>query len=187
MATPGFDPKDLVDVALAGRDFENGFLDDADRKLDRFFATVDPHGRREELGPLRSLAWQNRAAVAMERGEPGRAAEAYRRSLEAEATNAASRWGRLFALNRAGRAAQAAREGERMVRETPEAWTLRLHWALALALAGEPEAARRELEAVAADGPGEQMRDVAASYAAALGGPQEKELFGLYLGGGGGE
>jgi len=118
----------------------------------------------------------------MDRGEAGRAAGAYRRAIEAEPGNGAAHWGLLFALNRAGRPEEAVREGERMLRETPQAWKLRLHWSLALVLAGDRERARRELREIAENSTDARTRDVAAAYEAGLGSDQEEELLGLYLG-----
>ena len=182
LATDGFDPKDLVDVAMAGRDFENGFLAEADRKLDRFFTSSARPAERPELAPLWSLAWQNRAAIALAREEFDRAADAYRESLSAEPANPEARWGLVFALNLAGRPGEAMAQGERLLRGDPGQPKLRLHYGLALALAGRPEAARRELTRAADGSSDPRLSEVARTYADAIGGEAEAGLLQVYLG-----
>lgn len=181
LATDGFDPKDLVDVVLAGRAVENGFLETAERKLARFFA--DLAARNAEVPTkLVSLAHQNEAAIRMAQGEFVAAAQSYRASLAAEASNADARSGLVFALNLAGRSRDAEREAARLLTETPDAPKLRLHRGLALALLGRGDEARAELDRVAATARDPQEVDVARQYAQRIGTPEEAEWLRMYLG-----
>jgi hypothetical protein len=177
----GFDPKDLVDVAMAGRDLENGFDEAARRKLDRFFRTTRTPAEDPSLGSLWSLAHQNVAVLAMRQGDFAAAARAHRAALEADAGNPDSRWGLLFALSLDGRPAEAVAAGAPLVEMHPADATLRLHFAVALALAGRRDEAREELRAVGSRSSDPEMTGFARGLAGALGTPDEPAWLERYL------
>lgn len=181
LSVDGFDPKDLVDVALAGRDVENGFYDAAERKLQRFFE--GPALRTEDpvSAQLLSLAHQNAAAIAMARGQFDAAAERYRAAIVAEEANLEARSGVVFALNLARRSSEAEGEGARLLAATPDAPKLRLHRALALALVGRRDEARSELEQVASSTRDPAEAQVARDYALRLGTREERAWLDAYL------
>jgi arylsulfatase A-like enzyme len=177
----GFDPKDLVDVAMAGRDFENGFHDNARRKLERFLRTVEPPETRPELRPLWSLARQNLGGVALRAGRFDEAAEHLREALRHEPANDAAQWELVMALNLAGRPAEAEREASRIAGASPPAWKVRLQRGLALALAGRPAEATAELDAVAGGAVDAETRRVAAMFRDAVGTAEERTALSAYL------
>ncbi|MGQ0719957.1 MAG: sulfatase-like hydrolase/transferase [Candidatus Eiseniibacteriota bacterium] len=177
----GFDPKDLVDVAMAGRDFENGFHDNARRKLERFLRTVEPPETRPELRPLWSLARQNLGGIALRAGRFDEAAAQLREALRHEPGNEAAQWELVMALNLAGRPAEAEREASRMADASPPAWKVRLQRGLALALHGRPAEAKAELGAVADGAADPETRRVAAMFRDAVGTAEERAALDAYL------
>jgi tetratricopeptide (TPR) repeat protein len=181
MAVDGFDPKDLVDVSMSGRDVQNGFLESAERKALRFMATVDRPEDRPEVAPLWSLALQNLAAVRMERGDFRGTVESYRESLRHEPGNEASRWGLVYALNLHGRPREAEREGARLLRDTPGEWILRFHRAMSLELLGRREDAARELRIIGEESPREDVAHVAGLYLEKMGTSEWQSYLDVYL------
>jgi hypothetical protein len=177
----GFDPKDLVDVAMAGRDVQNTFYERAEVKLRRFLETVAPPTERPETSPLWSLARQNLAVIEMARGNFAEAAREYRKALRHEPRNQDARAGLVFALNLGGRAGEALAEADRLLGETPEAWRLRLHRALALALLERDGEAVAELREIAARGVEPELTRVADLYAKKIGTAEGAAYLELYL------
>jgi arylsulfatase A-like enzyme len=177
----GHDPKDLVDVAMAGRDFENGFHERAKRKLERFARTVDPPEVRPEVRPLWSLAEQNLGGIALHSGRFDEAAAHLGEALRHEPANEAAQWELVMALNLAGRTADAEREAARIAGASPPAWKVRLHRGLALALAGRDADAKAELGAVAGGAADPETRRVAAMFRDAVGTAEERDALDAYL------
>jgi arylsulfatase A-like enzyme len=177
----GFDPKDLVDVAMASRDFENGFHHNARRKLERFLRTIDPPETRGELRPLWSLARQNLGGIALRAGRFDEAAEHLREALRHDPANDAAQWELVMALNLAGRPEEAEPEASRIAGASPPAWKVRLQRGLALALAGRPAEARAELGSVADGAADAETRRDAAMFRDAVGTAEERTVLDAYL------
>lgn len=180
MEVSGFDPKDLVDVAMAGGDVENGFHERARRKLERFVRTADTPQERAEMRPLWSMAQRNLGAVALHAGEFRRAAESLREALRHQPMNEAARWELVMALNLDGRPAEAEREASRLLEEVPGQWRVMLHRGLALALLGRADEARGALTEIAERCPEEESRRLAALVRDAVGTPEEERALAAY-------
>jgi tetratricopeptide (TPR) repeat protein len=180
MDTTGFDPKDLVDVAMAGRDVENGYDERARVKLRRFLDTAASPEDRPEIRPLWSLARQNLGAVELAAGRFGAAVEQFRDALRLEPGNRAVRWELVMTLSLAGRPGEAEREGARMLAADPGAWKVRLHRGMALALLGRRDEAKAELSRVARDCPEIETRSVAALLGGRIGTDREEAALESY-------
>jgi tetratricopeptide (TPR) repeat protein len=181
MLFDGFDPKDLVDVVIAGRNLENGFVEQAEGKLARFFAREDSLGMRAETTPLRSLAHQNIAKAAMIRGEYESAAAEFEAALATESSNPDAAWGVVLAWNLAGRPQVAERRGRELMRARPGDEKLRLHRAISLALLNRQGEAVEALAHLAEDAKDPETAGVAAIYAEKIGGSEAGEYLQLYM------
>lgn len=177
----GFDPKDLVLVALAGRDLENGFLESAEAKLARFIETSPSLEARPDLAPIYSLAHQNLAKAAMMRRHFERAAAEYELALAAEGGNPDAAAGIVFAWNLAGRPEVAERRGRELLRIRPADDRLALHVGIAAALAGRPKDAVAALEALAARAKDAETGHVARLYAEKIAGGEGDRYLRTYL------
>lgn len=149
LALTGYDPKDLVDVSMAAREIENGFPENGERKLERFFRTARTPAEDPRLARLWAAAHLNAAKLRFDRGDWAGAAEQYGAAVKVDPGYAQARWRRIYTLNLAGRPAEAAAEGADFLERFPEAWRVRLHTGLALALLARRDRARTELETVA--------------------------------------
>jgi arylsulfatase A-like enzyme len=182
MELAGNDPKDLVDVTLGAHWIQNGFVDLGESKLLRFFRTARGVDEDPRMARLWAAAHQNYAKVWMLRADYDRAAEEYRRSMEADPTYENARWSRIYALNLARRHERAVREGGALLQRYPKAWRVRLHRALALALLGRRNAAATELRRVAAGAPASTpVSRNAGFFLDRIGGPEEAEALATYL------
>lgn len=182
MTFPGFDPKDLVDVVLAGRNLENGFLAEAEQKLDRYFARTKFPLECPDTSPVWSLAHQNAAKAAMTRGFFAKAAGHYEEALRAEPGNGDAAFGMVFAWNLDERPELAEKRGVEILRQHPENERLALHCALAVALQGRTDEARRQLQLLAGRARDAETGGVAALFAEKLATPEEgREYLRLYL------
>ncbi|HMB69010.1 MAG TPA: sulfatase-like hydrolase/transferase, partial [bacterium] len=161
LARDGYDPKWIVDVAMAGRDLDVGLWEDARRKLDRFAVTVPGPDALPELRPLWATAHENRGLLALHEGRPADAASEYRRALGLSAASAAAREGRVRALVEDGRYGQAVEEADAMLALHPEDVRLRVFRALALALSGRLDEARRAFVQLDAEGYPPEVRQTA--------------------------
>jgi arylsulfatase A-like enzyme len=176
MSFEGFDPKDVVDVVLAGRDLENGFLEKAEGKLQRFFRS--PHA---EVPALRSLAHQNAAKAAIMRLQFSRAASEYEKALQAEPTNPDAAWSVVYAWNLGGRPEAGERRGRELIRSRPHDEKLLLHYALSLALLHRPSPAVDTLDRLAKEAKDAETAAVAALYAEKIGTAEEARYLDVYL------
>jgi arylsulfatase A-like enzyme len=177
MVFDGFDPKDMVDVVLAGRNLENGFLKEAERKLSRF--SRSPQAR---IPALRSLAHQNSAKAAIMRRQFARAAGEYEKALRAEPSNPDAAWGVVYAWNLGGRPEAGERRGRELLHARPMDERLRLHHALSLALLGQHSTAIEILDRLAKDATDPETAGVAALYAEKIGSAEEQRYLDAYLG-----
>jgi tetratricopeptide (TPR) repeat protein len=182
MSLRGYDPKDIVDVSLAAREIENGFYQNGEKKLQRFFRKTRSPEQDPSLARLWAAAHQNYAKIWMVRGDYAEAAAEYGRAMEADPSYEMARWSRIYALNLAGDPERALREGTELLRRFPKAWRIHVHRALALALLRRTDEARTALETVVQ----EASVDHAATrnarfYLRALGTPQEKRALQAYL------
>lgn len=168
LSVAGYDPKWIVDVAMAGRDLEVGLRDAARRKLQRFLVTVPDAVARPELRPLWATAHQNLALVALGSGDAEDAAEEYAHALELDPGNAAAREGRVHALLEDGRFEQALGEAEAMLAGRGDDTRLRVYRALGLALTGRLARARSELESLRGAGNPPDVRQTATQCLARL-------------------
>jgi tetratricopeptide (TPR) repeat protein len=182
MTLRGNDPKDLVDVSMGAREIQNGFMERGERKLLRFFRTARSPEEDAAMARLWAAARLNYGKIWLERGELARAAEQYAEAVRVDPDYAPARWLWIWTLNRAGRPERAEAEAERLLARYPNAWRVRLHRGLALALTGRDGEARRELETVAEseDAPEEVARS-ARYYLGHLGEPDESVVLGEYL------
>jgi arylsulfatase A-like enzyme len=149
LSVAGYDPKWIVDVAMAGRDLEVGLPEAARRKLLRFLATAPDPETRPDLRPLWSSAHADLALLALQEGDAAGAAREYRRALALDPENAAAREGRVRALLEGGSFREALEEADAMLALRPGETRLRVFRALALALTGrlaESRAAFVELD-----------------------------------------
>jgi tetratricopeptide (TPR) repeat protein len=129
-----------------------------------------------------AAAHQNWAKIWMIRRDYANAAEHYRLAQEADSTYDAARWCRIWTSNLAGRPDVAEREGAALLREFPNAWRVRYHRSLALALLGRRDEALRELNAIADEAPEEDgVARGARFYASRIGGPDEADALAAYL------
>lgn len=149
LALSGHDPKDLVDVSMAAREIENGFPGSAERKLQRFFRTARTPEQDPGMTRLWAAAHLNAAKLRFDARDWAGAAEEYGNAVRVDPGYAQARWRRIYTLNLAGLPDRAAAEGAEHLRSSPDAWRVRLHTALALALLGRGAEARAELETVA--------------------------------------
>ncbi|NNE44237.1 MAG: sulfatase-like hydrolase/transferase, partial [Gemmatimonadetes bacterium] len=180
MKTPGFDPKDLVDVVMAGRDVENGFHTRARRKLERFLRTVAPPKEDPSLAPLWSLARQNLGAITLHAGEFRTAAGHLTEALRLEPTNVDAAWELVMVLNLDGRPGEALAAADRSLQVQPRAEKLRFHRAMALLLKGDPEAAREELRALATQARNPDVNQFAVFFAERIGTDEEAQAVAFY-------
>lgn len=180
MALPGSDPKDLVDVVLCGRDVSNGFYERALRKARRFQETVAHPDVQPELAPLWALLMQNAGIAEAGLGRFGDAARSYRESLRFGSTNAACRWGLVFALNLDGRPAEAEREADRILVDAPGAWRVQLHRGLSLALMERREEARQALRSLTESPADSEVQQIAHLYLEKIGTSEEARYLDLY-------
>jgi len=176
MSFEGFDPKEIVDVVLAGRDLENGFLEKAEGKLRRFFRS--PHAK---IAPLRSLAHQNAAKAAIMKRQFSRAAGEYEKALRAEPTNPDAAWGVVYAWNLGGRPEAGERRGRELLHSRPQDERLRLHHALSLALLRRRSPAIEALDRLAKEARDVETAGVAALYAEKIGTAEEQGYLDVYL------
>jgi tetratricopeptide (TPR) repeat protein len=181
LSVAGLDPKDFIDVAMAGRDLEMGWPDRAEFKLARFLAGAPDSVVRPEARPLVSTAHQNLALLAMRRGEYDVAAEHYRDAVEFSPANEAAREGRIRALNLGGRGNEALREVDAYLLATPADERLHLHRAFSLLLLGRPAEARAEAERIAAAGKRPDVVPVAEMLAEQLREAGTPDVLALYL------
>jgi arylsulfatase A-like enzyme len=182
LALVGYDPKDLVDVAMGAREIQNGFYDRGEQKLLRFFRTsADPEGN-PQLSRLWAAAHQNYAKIWMVRGEYDRAAEEYLRAQRVFPEYDLARWSRIYALNLAGSSDQAKREADEILERYPRSWRVMLHRGLALALMGRTEGARNDFETILreADPEGTPSR-AARRFLDQIGTPDEDAALRAYL------
>jgi arylsulfatase A-like enzyme len=178
----GNDPKDLVDVSMSAQAIQNGYYDLAEQKLQRFFASPPSIDDVPGAPRLLAAAHQNWAKIWMIRGDYANAAEQYRLAQEADSTYDAARWCRIWTSNLAGRPDVAESEGAALLREFPNAWRVRYHRSLALALLGRRDEALRELNAIADEAPDEDgVARGARFYASRIGGPEEADALAAYL------
>ncbi|HMB71727.1 MAG TPA: sulfatase [bacterium] len=183
LALRGHDPKDLVDVSMAAREIENGFLENGERKLQRFFATA----RRPEDDPRMTRLWAaahlNAAKLRFDARDFAGAADHYGAAVAIDPEYAQARWRWIYALNLAGRADVAAMEGAALLKAYPLASRVRLHTGLALALQDRRRDARAELEAVAdGDRTPEDVARQARWYLDRVGSPDEHRALARYRG-----
>ncbi len=182
MRLAGNDPKDLVDVSMGAREIQNGFLENGEAKLLRFLRTARPAASDPAMARLHAAAHLNLAKVSMARRDWAGAAERYRLSLVADPSYEPARWSRVYALNLAGRPAEAAAEAEAFLREGAPSDRVMLHAGLARALLGQTDEARALLRRVASEGEAGQFpSESAAWYLERLGGPREKAALTAYL------
>jgi arylsulfatase A-like enzyme len=179
----GHDPKDLVDVSMAAREIENGFPENARLKLERFFRTARTPREDPRMARLWAAAHLNAAKLRFDARDWAGAAEEYGNALLADPGYGQARWRRIYTLNLAGSWQQAAAEGLEVLDGSPDAWRVRLHAALALALLRRREEARAELAAVAggADAP-EDVAKAARWYLERIGAPDEAAALARYRG-----
>ncbi|MCA9752696.1 MAG: hypothetical protein KC591_10930, partial [Gemmatimonadetes bacterium] len=182
MSRPGFDPKDLVDVSMGAREIQNGFYDSGERKLLRFFATVRTPEEDPRVAKLWAAAHQNYAKIWMVRGDYGAAAEQYRLATLVDPDYDIARWSRIYALNLAGRPADAVREADTVLARWPNSWRVRLHRALGLALLGRSQDAKHDLMGIMDSAePGSEPARHAEWYAQRMGTPREGDALRSYL------
>ncbi len=182
MRLVGNDPKDLVDVSMGAREIQNGFLENGEAKLLRFLRTTRPAAGDPAMARLHAAAQLNLAKVSMARRDWAGAAERYRLALLADPSYEAARWSRVYALNLAGRPADAAAEADGFLRDAAPSYRVMLHAGLARALLGRTDEARALLRRVATEGDAGQFpSESAAWYLERLGGPREKAALAAYL------
>jgi arylsulfatase A-like enzyme len=179
MATDGYDPKWIVDVAMAGRDLEVGRLEPARRKLERFLVTVPGPGSHPELHPLWATAHENRGLLALYEGRPAAAVEAYREALALGPESAAAREGLVRALLENGDPEEARHQAEAMLALHPEEVRLRVFRALALALSGKVADAQRAFRELDVEGLPLDVRRTAAFCRERLDAGETGELLAL--------
>jgi arylsulfatase A-like enzyme len=182
MALRGHDPKRLVDVSMAAREIQNGFYDNGERKLLRFFGTMPRPEEDPAMARLWAAAYQNYAKIWMVRGDYARAAEQYRLAALADPGYDVARWSRIYALNLAHEYDRAERESRAILAEYPDSYRVMVHRAIALAFLGRRDEAREQLEQVAKDSDpkGIPSRN-ARYYLSKLGTSQEKAALDGYL------
>lgn len=182
MELRGHDPKRLVDVSMAAREIQNGFYDNGERKLLRFFGSVPSPTEDPRMARLWAAAHQNYAKIWMVRGDYARAAEEYRRAGDADPDYDLARWSRIYALNLAGEYDRAIREGQELIDTYPNSYRVMMHRGLAFAFLGRRDEARAQLEVVARDA---DRRSVASRnaryYLEKIGTAQEREALEEYL------
>jgi arylsulfatase A-like enzyme len=182
LAMKGFDPKDLVDVSMGGREVQNGFYDRGERKLLRFFATATPASEDRAMARLWAAAHHNYARVWIARGDYLEAANEYARALESDPSYDEAAWSRIYALNLAREFASADRIARDTLAEHPEAWKVRLHRAFALALLGQGADAHAELQRIVEGAPpSHEARQAADIFLRSLGTPREPQALESYL------
>lgn len=140
----GYDPKDLVDVAMGAREINNGFYEKGEQKLRRFFETTRPPSDDPSVAHLWAVAHTNYAKILMVRGRFLEAANEYARAVEADSTYEEASWCRVMALNLAGEPGLAERVAAVHLTGHRQAWKVRLHRAFALVLLGRRGEAREE-------------------------------------------
>ena len=182
LSLAGHDPKDLVDVSMAAREIQNGFYDNGEYKLLRFFRETRTPAEDPRMSRLWAAAHQNYAKIWLVRGDYAAAAEQYRLSAAADSNYDLARWSRIYALNLSGQPELAVEEGAATLQRWPRSWRVRLHRALGLALAGHTEESLAELRAVAegADPQGDAGRN-ARWYLERIGTPAEEAALASYL------
>ncbi len=178
----GFDPKDLVDVSMGGREVQNGFYDRGEQKLLRFFATAPPPSKDGALARLWAAAHHNYAKVWMARGNYSEAANEYARAIESDPSYDDAAWSRIYALNLAREFESADRLARERLADQPEDWKVRLHRAFALALSGRGADAHAELQRIVEGAPAShEARQAATAFLRSLGTPREPQALESYL------
>ncbi len=182
LAMEGYDPKDLVDVSMGGREVQNGFYDRGERKLQRFFATAPPPSRDPHMARLWAAAHHNYARVWMARGDYAEAAREYARALESDPEYEEAAWSRIYALNLSRDFATAERAARETLATHPELWKVRLHRAFALALLDRSPDAHAELQRILEGAPpSHEARQAAVVFMRSLGSAREKSALDTYL------
>ncbi len=181
MSVDGLDPKDFIDVAMAGRDLEMGWIDRAAAKLQRFLADDPDPKARPELRPLVATAHQNLGLVAMKRGEFAAAAEYYGRALAVSPDLAAAREGVVRALNLAGRSAEALESVDGFLLVAPSDERLQLHRAFTLLLLDRRPPASAAADRLAREGRRPDVVPVAEMLRDELAAPGTPPVLELYL------
>lgn len=182
MRLRGHDPKRLVDVSMAARKIQNGFYDEAERRLLRFFDLEPGPEEDPTMARLWAAAYQDYAKIWLVRGEYARAAEQYRLATLADPNYDLARYSRIHALNLAGKYEQADREARAILAEYPKSYRVMVYRGLALAFQGRTEEARAQLRQVADEtDPRAIPSRNARYYLAKLGTPGESAALEEYL------
>jgi tetratricopeptide (TPR) repeat protein len=182
LAMVGFDPKDLVDVSMGGREIQNGFYDRGERKLQRFFATAKRPSEDPGMARLWAAAHHNYAKAWMMRGNYAEAAREYARAIENDPSYEESAWSRVYALNLARDPAAAESAARAWLAIHPEAWKVHLHRAFALAFLGRGPDAHAELQRILEGAPpAHEARQAASLFLRSLGTPRESRALDSYL------
>lgn len=182
MELRGHDPKDLADVSMGAREIQNGFYENGEKKLLRFFDSVKTPQEDPAMAHLWAAAHQNYAKIWMIRGNYHQAAEQYRLAALAEPEYDNARWSRIYALNLAREHELANREALALIDRYPRSYRVMVHRGVALAFLGQLDQARAQLEEVVRDAEpqGTAVRN-ARYYLARLGTPREAEALNGYL------
>jgi arylsulfatase A-like enzyme len=182
LALEGFDPKDLVDVSMGGREVQNGFYDRGEMKLRRFFATATPPSAEPRMARLWAAAHHNYAKIWMARANYAEAAREYARAVESDPDYMESAWSRVYALNLDRDFSAAERVSSEYLARHPESWKIRLHRAFSLAFLGRGIDAQEELQRIMIGAPAaHEARKAAEVFLQSLGTPREGRALESYL------